>query len=136
MGVLDKITKRKVATKDTNGVVKKGTKKTSVKETKAKKSAGISKKALNILLGPVVSEKAANLGQKNVVVFKVSKGANRVAVRNAIRELYKVTPVRVNMLTVRGKWVRFGRFEGRQNTYKKAMVYLPEGTSLDIFEGV
>lgn len=141
MGVFDKITKRKPAVKK-EGSAEKPAKKTvkkaekAPKETKIKKGVEVSKKTLDIIIGPVVSEKAAQLAQQNVVVFKVRKDANRVAVRNAVRELYKVTPVRVNIVSVRGKWVRFGRFQGRQGDHKKALVYLPKGTSLDIFEGV
>ena len=97
----------------------------------------ISHKAFNIIIGPIVSEKAASLSSNNnVVVLKVRKSANRVSVRNAVRELYKVTPVRVNMISVRGKNVRFGRFQGKQNDYKKAMVFLPKGATIDLFEGV
>jgi large subunit ribosomal protein L23 len=139
MGVIDKITKRKPAAAGTEKKpVKKATKTVkAVAPVKAKKSSMISHKAFNIIIGPIVSEKAASLSSNNnVVVLKVRKSANRVSVRNAVRELYKVTPVRVNMISVRGKNVRFGRFQGKQNDYKKAMVFLPKGATIDLFEGV
>lgn len=134
MALLDKITKRKPAAKKTTAKKAAAEKAPVVK--KAKKAREISKEALNIIVGPIVSEKSARLSEHGVVAFKVRKDANRVAVRNAMRELYGVTPVRVNILAIRGKWVRFGKFQGRQGDYKKALVYLPKGTSLDIFEGV
>lgn len=143
MGIVDKIKRKPAAKKDAAEKPAKKTAKAKVAkaekpaaEKKAKKGGVVSKKSLEIIIGPIVSEKAAHLSQQNVVVLKVRRDANRVAVRNAVRELYKVTPTRVNIISVRGNWVRFGRFEGKQGDYKKALVYLPKGTSLDLFEGV
>ena len=138
MGVFDKIKKAKPAAEKVDAKpAKKAVKAKVAAPVKAKKNREISKKAFSIIIGPIVSEKSAGLASKNnVVVLKVRKSANRIAVRNAIRELYKVTPVRVNMISVRGKNVRFGRFQGKQSDFKKALVYLPKGTSIDIFEGV
>lgn len=144
MGVLDKITGKKAEKKSASKksatkkpAAKKTTKKTAPAEKKTAKNAkGISKKAYETILGPVVSEKAAHLSEQNVLTFKVAKQANKIEVRNAVREIYGVNPTRVNIVSVRGAWVRFGRHEGRQSDYKKALVHLPEGTTLDIFEGV
>jgi large subunit ribosomal protein L23 len=112
-------------------------KKTKAKSTTKKKAVSmLSYAATSTILAPVVSEKSAQLADSNVLVFKVAKTANRVQVRNAFRELYKVTPLRVNIINNRGKRVRFGRVEGKRSDWKKAMIFLPKGVNVDIFEGV
>lgn len=95
-----------------------------------------SDQAAATILAPIVTEKAASLSENSVMVFKVAQNANRVQVRNAFRELYNVTPVKVNIINVRGKRVRFGRQRGQRVGMKKALVTLPKGTRIDIFEGV
>jgi large subunit ribosomal protein L23 len=104
--------------------------------TKKKATTMLSRVATSTILEPVVSEKSAQLADSNVLVFKVAKTANRVQVRNAFRELYKVTPLRVNIINSRGKRVRFGRVQGKRSDWKKAMIFLPKGVNVDIFEGV
>lgn len=106
------------------------------KTTKKKKSTGLSKFASSVLVRPVISEKAAQLGAKNVIVFLVNKDANRVSIQQAFKELYGVVPTKVNVLNSRGKRVRTGRTFGKRSDTKKAMIYLPEGTNVDVFEGV
>ena len=96
----------------------------------------ISKKATSTILSPDVSEKTAQLSDANILTFKVAPGANKIEVRNAFRELYKVTPIKVNIMNVRGKPVRFGRIRGKRQDYKKALISLPKGTKVDIFEGI
>ena len=133
----EKEAKKSVAKKP--AAKKKTTPKAKAKtETKKQKKAAqiVSKKATHALLGPVVSEKSAQLSDRGVIVFRVADDANKVEIRNAFRELYKVTPVRVNVMKVRGSQVRFGRMRGRTKDYKKAMITLPKGTRIDIFEGV
>lgn len=128
----DKAEKPKASKKKSEA--KKGEKKS---ETKAKKAVQIvSKKATHTLLEPVVSEKSAQLSDRGTLVFRVAKDANKVEIRNAFRELYKVTPIKVNVINVPGHAMRFGRLQGRTKDYKKALVTLPEGTHVDIFEGV
>ncbi|MBU0613744.1 50S ribosomal protein L23 [Patescibacteria group bacterium] len=103
----------------------------------AKKAvSSISKISLQTLVRPIVSEKTARLNDESVIVFEVAKSANRVQVRNAFREMYKITPVSVNIINVRGKQVRFGRTSGKRNDLKKALITLPKGKHVDIFEGV
>jgi large subunit ribosomal protein L23 len=136
MSILDKVkksTKKAPAKEAKKTSEKKVTKK--VEKPKAEIKA-VSKVVLNTIISPIVSEKGAKLADENVMIFKVSKNANRVQVRNAIKELYGVTAVRVNIINVRGKAVTFGRRTGKQSDYKKALVKLPKGTTLNVFEGV
>ena len=70
------------------------------------------------------------------VVFEVSKDANKIEIRRAIQELFKVTVTHVNTVVVRGKAKRVGRFSGRRPTWKKAVVTLKPGDNIEFFEGV
>lgn len=103
---------------------------------KKKDKRGISKKALSVMVRPLVTEKTAALSDKNVMVFEVSRGSNRVEIKNAFNELYGVVPVRVNVTNMRGKRVSFGRSTGKKKDWKKAFITLPKGVNLDIFEGI
>jgi large subunit ribosomal protein L23 len=118
------------------GAEKKGAKKSSAKTVSKKVVKRYSKMAMHTLQGPVISEKSAQLSDEGVLVFKVAKDANRVQVRNAFRELYQVTPTSVNILNVRGKRVLRGRVRGKRSDWKKAMIRLPKGKKIDIFESV
>lgn len=96
-------------------------------------SKTVSRFAAETILAPLVTEKAARLSEHNVMVFRVAPSATRVAVKQAIKELYKVTPVKVNIVSVRGKVVRRGRSTGRTQDSKKALVTLPKGARIDVF---
>lgn len=148
MSILDKFKKKaespekasvakKVSSKEeSTKPVKKSAVKEKTETTKKKSVGSVSKLATSTFLKPVVTEKTARLADNNVVTFFVPTTANRITVRQAFRELYKVTPVKVNIVNSRGKAVRFGRVQGKRNNTKKALITLPKGTSVDIFEGV
>jgi large subunit ribosomal protein L23 len=102
-------------------------------EVKAPALKIISRFASETVLAPLVTEKTASLGSKNVLVFRVASGATRVAVKQAIAEIYGITPVKVNVITVRPRAMTFGRTRGTTKGYKKAMVTLPPGKTIDVF---
>lgn len=119
------------------------TKEGTTSKAKSKKVAAkvptahaISSFASRTILAPVVSEKTAHLSDEDVMVFRIPTSANRIMVRQAVKELYKVSPLWVNIVNVRGKAVRFGGRQGRQSDIKKAIVKLPKGVRIDVFEGV
>lgn len=85
---------------------------------------------------PLVTEKASVLGALNQYVFAVAKDANKVEVVKAIEAIYGVKPVSVNMLRVSGKQVRYGRIKGQRKDWKKAIVTLPAGKTIQVYEGV
>ncbi len=91
----------------------------------------------NILLRPIVTEKTAvgteELGQ---VVFEVRRDANKVEIKKAVEGLFDVAVLRVNTSVVHGKVKRRGRRVGRMPNWKKAVVTLADGQSIDFFEGV
>ena len=105
-------------------------------KAKATASRGVSALAIRTIVAPLATEKAAHLADRGVYAFLVAKDANRIAVKQAIRELYKVTPVKVNIMNVGGTTKRFGRFLGRTQDSKKALVTLPKGSHIDVFASV
>ncbi len=90
--------------------------------------------AVKTILAPVVTEKSAHLADQGVYVFSVPMTANRVAVRQAFREIYGVQPSKVNIVVSHGKETRFGQTYSRQADRKKALVSVPKGTRVSVFE--
>jgi large subunit ribosomal protein L23 len=72
----------------------------------------------------------------NQYIFQVAPGTNRVEVRKAIRKLYGVDPIKVNIINVRGKKIRYGRSEGQTKAWKKAVITLAAGQKIEIQEGL
>ncbi|MBI4090607.1 MAG: 50S ribosomal protein L23 [Candidatus Komeilibacteria bacterium] len=106
-----------------------------VSVTKLKKFAtGIV--AQRILLKPIVSEKSAHLHTLRQYVFKVSPQANKISVKKAIYEAYHEEPASVRIIRVQGKRVVRGTVRGQRSSYKKAIVMMPKGVTLPIYEGV
>lgn len=94
------------------------------------------KLAREIIIKPVVTEKSVDLMQENKYCFKVAKDANKIEIKNAIEEIFKVSVVNVNTVNVHGKMKRMGRYQGRTASWKKAIVTLREGDSIEVFEGL
>ncbi|NCO58259.1 MAG: 50S ribosomal protein L23 [Nitrospirae bacterium CG18_big_fil_WC_8_21_14_2_50_70_55] len=91
----------------------------------------------DILLRPLVTEKTMGLREThNQVAFEVHPSANKIQVRRAVESLFEVKVTGVRMLNVEGKQKRFGARLGRRKDWKKAIVHLAEGQSLDLFEGM
>ncbi|HQB50701.1 MAG TPA: 50S ribosomal protein L23 [bacterium] len=89
-----------------------------------------------VLIKPVVTEKAAMANQLNQYVFKVADKANKIDVAKAVKVFYGIEPVSVNIINVLGKKVSRGRVKGQRNDWKKAIVTLPAGKTIQIYEGV
>lgn len=124
-----KISSKKASVKDAPN---KEVKKSVVKNYGIKKS----KSAYRILIRPVISEKTTMGAAFNKYVFEVAPGANKVAIKQAILEIYGVSPVSVNIIKSQGKFVRLGRRTGRTKDIKKAIVTLKEGDSIKLYEGI
>ncbi len=89
-----------------------------------------------LLRNPYLTEKT--WGQKelsNQVTFIVEKRANKVEIKRAVEDVFKVTVLDVNTISMRGKMKRMGRFTGRRPDWKKAIVTLKEGDRIEYFEG-
>lgn len=88
-----------------------------------------------VLLAPVVSEKSYNQIDENRYTFKVHKDAHRLQVRQAVEELFGVHVVRVNMSKVPAKPKRRGMQKGIKPSWKKAVVQVRPGETIEIFGG-
>jgi large subunit ribosomal protein L23 len=88
-----------------------------------------------ILLTPVVSEKSYSGIAENRYTFKVHPDAHKTQIRQAIEELFSVHVERVNIVKVQAKPKRRGMFQGSRPGWKKAIVQLAEGQTIEIFEG-
>ena len=88
-----------------------------------------------MLLAPVVSEKSYSLITDRKYTFKVHKDAHKTQVRQAVEQLFDVKVQDVNILKVQSKPKRRGLSRGTRPGWKKAIVQLREGESIEIFEG-
>ncbi|MGI6045674.1 MAG: 50S ribosomal protein L23 [Eggerthellaceae bacterium] len=92
------------------------------------------KDARSIIIRPIITEHSYDVMEDNVYTFEVDKNANKIEIAKAIEELFDVTVVKVNTLNVKSKPKRL-RFQnmGSTRTWKKAMVTLKEGDSIELF---
>lgn len=90
----------------------------------------------DILIRPVVTEKTSVLMQDNKYTFIVPLSANKVEIRQAVEQKFKVKVLAVNTIRVLGKTKRMGRTQGKRPDYKKAIVKLAAGETIPFFEGV
>ena len=88
-----------------------------------------------VLLAPVVSEKSYGATEAGKFTFKVHPDAHKTQVRQAVEELFDVKVERVNIVKVAPKPKRRGRFTGTRPGWKKAIVQLREGETIDVFGG-
>ena len=88
-------------------------------------------KALNIIQKPILTEKSTNLNQFNQYSFKVNIKSNSLEIKNAIEKIFKVKVSKINTLIVRGKPKTFKGVSGYKKDYKKAIVTLNEGQTID-----
>ena len=88
-----------------------------------------------ILLAPVVSEKSYELIEQRKYAFRVHPDAHKTQIRQAVEELFQVRVQAVNVIKVQPKPKRRGLIRGQRPGWKKAIVQLREGDSIEIFEG-
>ena len=90
----------------------------------------------DILIEPVLSEKANLLREQGKYVFKVAQSANKTQIKEAVRRLFNVHPISCTVMVVGGKPKRLRNRPGYTATWKKAIVRLPKDEKIGIFEGV
>ncbi len=86
----------------------------------------------DIIIAPVITEKAAVQTEKNVYTFKVAASANKIEIKKAIEEAFGVKVVNVNTLNTKAKSKRVGRYTGKTRTYKKAFVTVADGDKIEL----
>ena len=95
------------------------------------------KKAQDIILAPVITEKSMYGVAEKKYTFKVANDANKVEIAQAVEELFGVSVSKVNTVSVRGRFKRMGRNEGYRPDWKKAIVTLTESSkTIEFFEGM
>jgi large subunit ribosomal protein L23 len=91
--------------------------------------------ATQIVLAPIVSEKSYAASARGSYTFKVHPDAHKTHIRQAVEELFDVKVERVNVIKVQAKPKRRGVFRGTRPGWKKAVVQLRAGDTIEIFEG-
>ncbi|MDH6366126.1 MULTISPECIES: 50S ribosomal protein L23 [unclassified Breznakia] len=90
--------------------------------------------ARDIIVRPIITEKSMRLmDAENKITFEVAKHANKTAVKQAIEEIFNVDVVKVNIMNVRPKAKRMGKFEGTTKAIRKAIVTIKEGQEINLF---
>lgn len=93
--------------------------------------------ARDIIRKPLVTEKSTRMMEELKYAFQVDRNANKIEIKNAVEELFKVKVKSVNTINVSGKLKRMGAHSGRRPNWKKAIVTLEQGSKpLEIFEGL
>lgn len=110
-------------------------------KTDDKKESKSSKEAVNsayrVLLKPIVSEKASRQQTSfNQYFFAVAPSANKIEIARAVKVAYGIKPKSVSIIKLEGKSRRYGRRIGKRKDWKKAIVTLPKGKSITLYEGV
>src|SRR3989339_1023408 len=106
---------------------KKVVKKVKVEDRRSKTAKS---NVLGVLIRPLITEKATNIGQYNKYIFEVAESANKIQISQAIESRYGVKPQKINVINNMGRQVRYGRIMGKTKNWKKAVITLPEGQSI------
>ncbi len=90
----------------------------------------------DVLRAPLMTEKSMMLREEgNKYVFRVHPDANKYQIKQAVETAFKVKVEKINTMNVTGKKKRLGRYQGKKSNWKKAVITLPEGQSIEYFEG-
>ena len=90
----------------------------------------------DVLRAPKMSEKTLSLKEEaNQFAFEVDQRANKIQIKESIEKSFKVSVLKVRTMNVRGKKKRLGRYQGFKSSWKKAIVTLKEGDTIEYFEG-
>lgn len=90
-----------------------------------------------VLQGPHITEKSTDIKKATgQIVFRVHKDANKIEIKQAVEKFFKVKVLDVRTINMKGKKKRLGRFEGEKPDWKKAVVKLAPGQTIEFFEGL
>lgn len=92
--------------------------------------------AHDIIIKPVITEKSMAMMGENKFTFVVHRSANKIQIRKAVEEIFKINVVSVNTMNMMGKTRRVGVHVGKRSNWKKAIVKIAEGQRIDFFEGM
>ena len=95
------------------------------------------KSPYDVIIKPVISEKSMDDAQNKKYTFKVAVDANKTQVKLAVEEIFGVEVAKVNIMNVKGKTKRMGRYEGKTAASRKAIATLTEGSKeIEFFQGL
>ena len=90
----------------------------------------------DVLIRPVITEKSTMLMEEGKYTFRVPLTANKVQIRQAVEKIFNVKVEKVATIRVLGKTKRMGRTQGKRSDYKKAIVTLKEGDTIDFYSNI
>ena len=91
----------------------------------------------DVIIKPVISENSMDQAAMKKYTFKVAPDANKTEVKNAVEEIFDVEVAKVNIMNVKGKKKRMGRFEGMTSASRKAIVTLtPDSKEIEFFQSL
>ena len=91
---------------------------------------------LDTIVSPTITEKATSLSEFNKLVFRVHKGANKKSIKKSIEKIFKVNVIKINTINLRGKTKLVKGKKSSRPGYKKAIVTLKKGQSIDLATGI
>ena len=91
---------------------------------------------LDTIISPNVTEKSTSLSEFNKVVFKVDKGANKKSIKKSIEKIFKVNVIKINTINLKGKTKIVRGKKSYKPGYKKAIVTLKKGQTIDLTTGI
>ena len=92
-------------------------------------------KSYDCIIKPILSEETMkNMETQNKITVQVNKNSNKVEIKNAFESIFGVKVKQVNVSNVRAKDKRVGKYSGKTSSYKKAVITLAEGQSLDLLK--
>ena len=91
---------------------------------------------LDTIISPTITEKATSLSEFNKVVFKVSKSASKKSIKKSIEKIFKVNVIKINTINLKGKNKIVRNRKSRTPGYKKAIITLKKGQSIDLATGI
>jgi large subunit ribosomal protein L23 len=137
------VKEEKVEKKEEKRAEKKSEGKTEAPKLVPKKEKIVSKpnkddtgNAYRVLVRPLLTEKITDLGALNQYAFVVHSRATKNEVKKAIRSLYGVEPIKINIVNMQGHQIRYGKNLGQTRNWKKAIITLKAGETIQVYEGV
>jgi len=91
---------------------------------------------LDTIVSPVITEKATSLSEFNKTVFRVHKGASKNSIKKSIEKIFKVNVIKINTINLKGKTKLVKGKKSSRPGYKKAIVTLKKGQSIDLATGI
>ena len=91
---------------------------------------------LDTIISPIITEKATNQSELNKVAFKIHKNASKKSIKKSIEKIFKVNVIKINTINKREKYKMVRGKPGKKKGFKKALVTLKKGQSIDLTLGV